>query len=285
VVLNVGEGTGGRGDLAVLADGKILVGGSIRQLGIDRLGLARLNPNGSLDTTYSGDGWTTAYFSGANHRIERIAPLADGRVLALGDADDLGPLVMRFTAAGSIDGTFGVGGRTLLDMGAFSESPAALLLLPDGRIAAATNAVSTLTTARIVVWRLNAGGSLDTSFDGDGRRVLQPLPLSGVAALARQSDGKLVVVGRALDVTTGQGGCLVARVNVSGALDGGYGGGDGWVTVQPGFACGGTGAAFAPGSNALYVGGHDNFEPPDGGGGLERGDDTPWDVVAFKLQP
>jgi hypothetical protein len=105
-----------------------------------------------------------------------------------------------------------------------------------------------------------------------------------VSDLVRQSDGKLVLVGRAVDASNGAGGCLIARVSAAGVLDTTYGGGDGWITHQPGFGCRATAARFAPGSNALLVAGYDTFTPPSGSG-LTRGDTTPWDVVVFKIQP
>jgi hypothetical protein len=146
------------------------------------------------------------------------------------------------------------------------------------------NAVDGLGSTRIVLWRLNASGTFDTSFDGDGWRTLQPLALTAAGDLQRQSDGKLILVGRAVDPTGGQAGCLVARVSAAGVLDGSYGGGDGWATYQPGFGCSATAARFAPGSDALLVAGYDTFTPFDGGG-LSRANVTPWDVIAIKTQP
>jgi uncharacterized delta-60 repeat protein len=279
--IGVAGGTSAR-DLALAVDGKLWVGGGISQLGQERLGLLRLNTNGSLDTSFSGDGWTTFSFNGLDQQIARIVPLADGRVLALGSAAELGPLVTRFLASGAVEGNFGVGGKVILDaVPSFHQSPAGLLVQPDGKIVAVTNAIDGLGVGRIAVWRLTASGAFDPGFDGDGVRVLQPLVGSAAGALLRQSDGKLIVAGRGAE--PGQAGCLLLRLNSGGALDAGYGGGDGWVLHQPGFLCRITDASFAPGSNTVLATGFDTLVAPVPG--LDRGDGTPYDFLALRILP
>ena len=100
-------------------------------------------------------------------------------------------------------------------------------------------------------------------------------------AKAVRQDGKLIVAGRAAE--PGQAGCLFMRLNVGGALDANYGGGDGWAIHQPGFLCRVTDARFAPGGNTVLATGFDTQVAPVPG--LNRGDSTPYDFLALRVQP
>lgn len=217
VFLNNGDD---RGQAVVLQpDGKIIVAGYTNILGSNDFFILRFNANGGLDSSFDSDGRVVISGPG-NDRAQAVALQPDGKIVVGGTTDVAGSndfLVARLNPNGSLDGTFGSGGRQLISGFGGNEQAQALALQSDGRIVVAgyTNAAGTNDFA---VARLNANGSLDITFDLDGR-----LSISGFGgddraqAVAVQSDGKIVLAG----YTNGSGNndFAVARLNPNGTLD------------------------------------------------------------------
>src|SRR4029079_7329962 len=96
-----------------------------------------------------------------------------------GEGNDRGMAVMRFNANGSLDTTFGQGGRSLIKFNGASDEdiPAALALQGNGKIIAAGYATNRATGAAhqdFFVGRWLANGAVDTAFgDGQGSKVAQ----------------------------------------------------------------------------------------------------------------
>ena len=80
----------GGGDVAsaidLQADGKIMVAGSAyKNVAVkDEFALARYNPDGSLDTSFSGDGWVTTDFFGGADYAKAVAVQVDGKIVVAG---------------------------------------------------------------------------------------------------------------------------------------------------------------------------------------------------------
>ena len=114
-------------DLQIQSDGKIVAGGYIDS---PRDGwVARLNTDGTMDTSFGGgDGVLTTQF-GTNDHIQALAIAGDGKILAGGWTDGSGTnddfLVARFTTTGAIDTAFGGGdGFSSVDLGQHSQGTA-----------------------------------------------------------------------------------------------------------------------------------------------------------------
>jgi uncharacterized delta-60 repeat protein len=74
---------GAVGGLAIQADGKIVAAGHAESL---RFALARYQPDGDLDPTFSGDGkLTTQFGSGGRQSVRGVGIQADGKIVAAGD--------------------------------------------------------------------------------------------------------------------------------------------------------------------------------------------------------
>jgi uncharacterized delta-60 repeat protein len=124
--------------------------------------------------------------------------------------------------AGDLDPTFSTDGKftDLLGEGARpGASFSAVALQPDGKIVATGVASSSVA----VVARVTPGGTLDTTFDSDGK-LLHPLGAgTGEAmfpsAIAVQADGKLLVAGTVGNFTTQVNRAAVIRLTPGGALD------------------------------------------------------------------
>ena len=210
-----GAGTDGsvRG-LALLPDGKILVGGFFTAYNGDAAapdGILRLNADGTLDTTFNPGG------AGADAGVASFVLQPDGKILIGGSftsyngAAAAPDYVLRLNADGTRDTSFNPSGA-----GA-NDSVASVALQPDGKVIVGGNFTGYNGNAaapdRLV--RLNADGTLDATFNPGGAGA------SGTMyALAVQPDGKIVVVG---DFTTYNGEVAapdrVIRLNADGTLD------------------------------------------------------------------
>ena len=228
-------------EMALQADGKIVVAGSTIIGSNSDFALARYNADGSLDTTFSGDGRATLDFAGGLDEARAVAIQPDGKIVAAGVAHDASQIRLDFALArynpdGSLDTSFDGDGKVTIAFGANNITSAdAVAIQPDGKIVAAGQAQVPPTGADFALARFNADGSLDTSFDGDGKVLTdfagQPDIVRGMVL---QTDGKIVVAGYA-DTSGGDRDFGLARYNPDGSLDTSFDG-DGKVTTSFGGA-------------------------------------------------
>jgi uncharacterized delta-60 repeat protein len=167
---------------------------------------------GDLDATFGSGGRKTVNFGGTDAaRVVLVQP--NGRVVVAGGGGPASSfcIVRLRSANGTLDPTFGSGGKRVIDFGTDDESVYGAALQPDGRIVLAGD--SRLQPA---VVRLKANGSLDTSFDGDGRKLFSWGAIGRVTAVVVAPNGKLLLGG----FSGPEGGNIqVARLNANGAFD------------------------------------------------------------------
>jgi uncharacterized delta-60 repeat protein len=203
--------------LTLQPDGKLVAAGNVSTnlSGSERhMALARFNPNGSLDSTFDGDGIVVTNFLSSSLFDSANAVLAqpDGKLVAAGSIGSFdGFALARYNPDGSLDSTFDGDGQVITDSASFPFAGAkALVRQPDGKLVAA----GFVFNDRFALARYNPDGSLDSSFDGDGR-VVTDFPVSAqefAAALLLQPDGKLVAAGGASVAGDGGfGGFALAR--------------------------------------------------------------------------
>ncbi|HEX3623627.1 MAG TPA: hypothetical protein VHT97_15035 [Acidimicrobiales bacterium] len=156
-----------------------------------------------------------------------VAAQSDGKIVVVGTAN-LYPVdgsrsemaVLRFTADGHLDPTFGDGGRVLFDGGRTGATAAAVALQPDGRIVVVGSANTESVTyplSLVAVSRLDPAGRIDPTFNGGNLLLVQGGgPEASGRAVALQPDGRIVVTG------TGRG-TMVIRVMPDGSLDQSFG--------------------------------------------------------------
>jgi len=187
--------------VAVQPDGRIIAAGVFTQVGsTDRAGLARLNADGSLDTTLNPG-------MGVNSLVESVVLETDGRILLGGWSPTYNgaavPYFARVESSGALSpGFVPLPGDYLTDC----------LLQPDGRILVSGYFTTVGGVARPYIARLNPDGTVDPAFNpGAG-------PDSYVYALALQPDGRILIAG---DFTSfaGMSRNRVARLFADGSLD------------------------------------------------------------------
>ncbi|MRD49150.1 hypothetical protein GHT07_17885 [Caenimonas koreensis DSM 17982] len=206
--------------------------------------LARYNADGSLDATFNGDGNSdglivTPVSSNSFDAARSIIVLSSGKILAAGVVADatgtlFNPALVRYNADGSLDTGFGTGGKVVLSTNpgdssaqdnwsqVQEDSNGKLLLM--GQVASGLQNGST----RIELVRLNADGTPDTSFNGDGNadgRIMTPVGdvLDVVYRVMNLPDGKILVSGLSFYNATSNYGILI-RYNHDGSLDTTFGG-------------------------------------------------------------
>lgn len=277
---------------ALQADGKIVM--SCRVLAgffNRRICLVRYNADGSLDTSFGAGGKVITDLPRAEDYANAVAIQADGKIVVAGSTADVGSkltfydlAVLRYNSDGSADTSFGIGGVKILDFGVF-EFFSDMVIQPDGKIVAAgrigagagvvrlntdgspdasfdgdgaaitlfpefqsyvVNNVALAPNGKIVIsgtenfktWfmvRHNADGSLDTSFDQDGKATTAIAPNGARDSdMVVQADGKIIIAGYVQPTFTAQKSDIaLARYNTNGSLDTTFDG-DGIVIKHPG---------------------------------------------------
>ncbi|MEJ7933269.1 hypothetical protein WG907_03245 [Sphingobium sp. AN558] len=142
---------------------------------------------------------------------------ADGKLLAAGTSDG-SFAIARYNANGTIDSNFGVNGKVIAAVGA-SQVLSGLALQSDGKIVAGGTV-----DGNFGLIRFNPDGSLDTSFDSDGRAMTDLGGSDQLNDITIQADGKILAVG-----TNGIQTAIV-RYNVDGSLDSSFG--DNGVSIK-----------------------------------------------------
>jgi uncharacterized delta-60 repeat protein len=194
----------------------------------------RLFNAGAPDTSFDFDGRNTVDFgNGITVVANDIAVGPDGKTVVVGRSSNGFFAVARFNLDGSLDPTFGTNfsGKVLTHMGdsGLDSGANAVAVQGDGKIVVAGFGVdSTLhDNAEFAIVRYNVDGTLDSTFDGDGKKRVSFGYWdkgSSARAVVIQSDGKIVVGGRSRYGSPDVGGdqnddFAILRLHSDGRLD------------------------------------------------------------------
>jgi uncharacterized delta-60 repeat protein len=163
--------------VAVQADGKLVVAGTW---------LTRYNPDGTLDTSFSGDGRVGS--GGA-----AVAVQSDGRIVVArtgGSGYNQDFSVARYMSDGSPDPSFSGDGAVTTDLTGYSDWPMGMAIQPDGKIVVAGSAGDDYGLVRY-----RKDGTLDPSFGDGGIVATNAYDVDTLEAVAVQPDGRIVVTG------------------------------------------------------------------------------------------
>ena len=258
----------------------------------------RVTPTaGALDRSFATGGVATL---SQLKSVVDVAPTADGGAIVLGPVflgsggtgdptEDFG--VVKLTAAGAVDTTFGVGGLVTVGFnlqanGKGPDIPSKVAVRPDGEIVVAGTATQVFVsgqsfTPRAAVALLKADGTLDTGFNGTGKVTFvyaanaddgQGTVKDGATSLAVLADNRIVVAGQFQAPTGGTPSeglnLAAARLTAVGVLDSTYGtaGVASTVLNKQGFTLGGgynLPTAIGPDGSvvAAYADGFSQFSP------------------------
>jgi len=171
------------------------------------MAIARYNTNGTLDTTFGGDGVVTTEVADSPGTPDAYALTvtlqSDGRIVVGGaykydvgeDTFQMGVAIVRYNSDGSLDATFDTDGIVTLRNDTGFASAAHISLQADGKILTVGGA-SWGSGYDYALLRLNSNGSIDSTFGGAG---VVGTDLSGGSAgmsgMAIQTDSRIVVAG------------------------------------------------------------------------------------------
>jgi uncharacterized delta-60 repeat protein len=184
----------------------------------ERLDARRLLSAGTIDTSFGTNGLLTQDFGFGDDFGNAITVQSDGKILVAGTvrgsaSNDFG--VARFNANGTLDTTFGTGGRVVTDFGSGSTSvddARSIVVDSAGRIYVVGFA-NRGSGNDFAIARYNSNGSLDSTYGTSGKVVTNFSTNDQAMTAALQSDGKLVVGGMAV------GDFALARYNTNGSID------------------------------------------------------------------
>jgi uncharacterized delta-60 repeat protein len=198
---------------------RILLGGSSN----GDLVLARLLPDGDLDSTFSSDGKVKVSFGiGNGSKAHKILIQNDGKILAIGEAyggANFNFAAARFLANGNVDSTFGVNGLITHDLNGFNDFGYDALLLSDGKILIGGSANNSDGNSAFAWIRLQTDGTLDTEFAINGKLIynINSNYNEVVEAMELHPNGKIISAGYS------GGDFAVFCMNTDGVLDASFG--------------------------------------------------------------
>ena len=224
VVLSYGSETATASAVAIQPDGKIIVGGTKTNNG-QGFAVVRLLSNGTLDPTFGTAGLVETKVGNTSHVLSAVALQPDGKILIAGYTRFVGQnfdfAVLRYSADGTLDTTFGTAGVVLTDFATRTDQAMAMVLMADGRILVSGQTLTDdLTIADMAFARYNADGSLDTTFGVGGRAMVDirgtPDQARGVALVP---GGKILAAGTSRDPAISRIDIAAVRLNADGSVD------------------------------------------------------------------
>ncbi|MCB1051748.1 MAG: hypothetical protein KDC71_14215 [Acidobacteria bacterium] len=182
-------------DACLLPDGKIVIGGNDWASGGNKdLLIARLNANGTLDTSFGSNGRTFVDVDSEDIGLSLLRQ-NDGKLIVAGHSFENRVVMARFTENGQLDTTFGTNGKVKTKLSFYNLAAFHFVLQPDQKIlAAGFFKLSEALEKTKMVMRFNANGSVDTSFGNGGVVALYGEDIDASAArLALGPDGMIYV--------------------------------------------------------------------------------------------
>lgn len=217
--------------VALQADGRIVAVGNVRSTGQQsNLAVLRNLADGGSDPSFGDGGVVLTAYPGRDAYGRSVAIDPTGKIIVAGFSEDaLDPTasadyeVARYLADGTLDATFGTGGRVTVDLHGTSDTPGVMSLAPGGKIAVAGRSKETTTlTGRhdISIVRLDGAGNLDPSFATAGKFVstFGARGTQRASGVAIDTTGRIVVGGSFADGVTPDDFGLF-RLTASGAWD------------------------------------------------------------------
>ncbi|MGF2040630.1 MAG: hypothetical protein RMZ43_035965, partial [Nostoc sp. CmiVER01] len=203
----------------------VVVGRTITTASPDFL-TVRYNADGSLDGSFGTNGILTTDLGDADD-ANAVVVQRDGKIVVggvVGRYAITGKVgLVRYNSDGTLDSTFGNGGKVVLATNfgpGTNDKVTGLVLQPDGKIVASVGYNSANSSAGAVDFkalRLNANGSMDASFGSNGFVTVDTGSGDEARSLALQDDGKVVLYG------ADDSGLVAARLQSDGSVDTSFG--------------------------------------------------------------
>ena len=236
-------------DVAIQPDGRIVAVGFTGRR--ESFAIVRYLPGGRRDLTFGDRGRLMTNFSRGSDSAEGVAIQGNGKIVVAGGAggrlNDFA--VARYLPAGRLDPAFSGNGKATTDFWPRGpDGAAATALQSDGRIVVAGRACGN-SRCMFALARYRRDGTLDPTFEGDGKVRTSFVGGAAASDVAIQPDGRIVVAGMSDDRFA------LARYEADGTLDDSFGG-DGRVKFGFGVAFQGARGVAIQDDGAIVVAGH-----------------------------
>ena len=183
----------------VQPDGKIIAAGTKASSSHQDHALIRYDSTGALDMTFGTGGKVEHGIGVADGGINAIRLQPDGKIVAAGistnsnfNADFA---VSRYNTDGSLDASFGVGGKIMIDFNNSADFPFGIEIQSDGKIVVGGSTGQNSVTDFGII-RLDTLGNIDSTFGTNGMVVTDfGRPDEWANALTIQPDGKIILCG------------------------------------------------------------------------------------------
>lgn len=207
--------------LAIQSDGKIIAAGTVNSGSSYDFALARYNDDGTLDGTFGTGGKVVTDFAGGYDESLSVKIQSDGKIVAAGISDNGKFALARYNSDGSLDSSFGTGGKVANDFSGNYSIINSIAIQSDGKIVAGGYKYS---NSDFGLMRYNTDGSLDSSF-GTGGKVITDFFSSTdeCYSVLIQPDGKIIAAGLVTHSGSGGGNFGLVRYNTDGTLDTSFG--------------------------------------------------------------
>ena len=274
--------------VAIQADGKVIAAGWTNGTAVIENGqivntinrifaLARYNVDGTLDTSFGVNGLVKTKLRSKpednNDTISDMALQADGKIVVTGWSYDSVAqgydfATVRYLSNGALDPSFGAAktGIVLTPIGQSDDGANGIVIQPDGKIVVAGQSCNSLDcsvnngNSDFAFARYNTDGSLDNSFNDDGKATFATSILiynDGASKVTLQADGRIVAAGGRAQGDNNyrqRGDFALVRLNPNGQLDTSFGQ-MGWVKTPIGLdASGAADIAYRPNGQLVVVG-------------------------------
>jgi uncharacterized delta-60 repeat protein len=182
--------------VAVQADGKVVIGGTFTRVGAEtRVDIARLNTDGSIDTSFTPPV--------PNSLVNSVLVQPDQKIIMAGQFLNVGTgeRIARLNADGTVDSSFSPGAVKTPTGGTIYSTT----LQQDGRILIGGEFTTVAATNREYIARLESDGSLDPTFAPNANGIIQSIDVQG--------DGKVLVGGTFAEIGGATGLLNIARLD------------------------------------------------------------------------
>ncbi len=192
--------------VALQPDGKLVLAGYCRNGANDDFCALRYLNNGTLDPSFGSGGTVITPVGTGVDIATAVALQPDGKLVPAGycfNGTKFDFCALRYFANGTLDPSFGSGGKAITPVGTGYDYATAVALQPDGKLVLAGYCFNGANNDFCAL-RYSANGTLDPSF-GSGGKVITPVGTGADAAnaVALQADGKLVLAGTCSNGTEG----------------------------------------------------------------------------------
>lgn len=211
--------------IAIQNDGKLVAAGysGTSSWGSYDFALVRYNRNGSLDNAFGTAGKITTGIGIYDDFASSVALQTDGKIVVTGfsmmETKSVFSLV-RYNSDGSIDNTFGSGGKVTTAVGVYDDRGSSVAIQDDGKILVGGRTNNGSYRNDFVMIRYNSDGTLDNTFGFEGKVITDVgYGDNWKSAIAIQADGKIIMAG------TGNWLFTLVRYHTDGAVDSAFGAG------------------------------------------------------------